>query len=195
MGELWPRWEGHILIFVNSIDNWKLWLVEIEDALLSNVYWRPVRRLRWRIKHVYLRENWTCDLLLQFSRSTVTEDYWWRFTPSLTVWSCSFSAARIPGASNPLRCAARFIEDRKDYVEVYFCRPWRLRWQEGCVLISWRKLSFIWPATCSACVGERLFSTSLKAIESIFKVGIVGLRGLSLYFKVCMTIAETLTLL
>ena len=45
------------------------------------------------------------------------------------------------------------------------------------------------------CVGERLFSISLKAIESIFKVGIVGLRGLSLYFKVCMTIAETLTLL
>ena len=32
------------------------------------------------------------------------------------------------------------------------------------------------------CVGhERLFSTSLKAIERIFKVGIVGLRGLSLY--------------
>ena len=27
------------------------------------------------------------------------------------------------------------------------------------------------------CVGERLFSTSLKAIEIIFKVGIVGLRG------------------
>ena len=33
------------------------------------------------------------------------------------------------------------------------------------------------------CVGERLFSTSLKAIESIFKVGIVCLRGLSLYSK------------
>ena len=87
MGELQSRWEGHILRFVNSIDNWKLWLVEIEDALLSNVYSRPVRRLRWRIKHVYLREDWTCDLLLQFARSTVTEDCGEDSRLSETTWS------------------------------------------------------------------------------------------------------------
>ena len=58
-----------------------------------------------------------------------------------------------------------------------------------------KKACFSLTCDLLLCVGERLFSTSLKAIESIFKVGIVGLRGLSLYFNVCMTIAETLTLL
>ena len=58
-----------------------------------------------------------------------------------------------------------------------------------------KKACFSLTCDLLLCAGERLFSTSLKAIESIFKVGIVGLRGLSLYFKACMTIAETLTLL
>ena len=44
-----------------------------------------------------------------------------------------------------------------------------------------KKACFSLTCDLLLCVGERLFSTSLKAIESIFKVGIVGLRGLSLY--------------
>ena len=58
-----------------------------------------------------------------------------------------------------------------------------------------KKACFSLTCDLLLCAGERLFSTSLKAIESIFKVGIVGLRGLSLYFKFCMIIEETLTLL
>ena len=53
----------------------------------------------------------------------------------------------------------------------------------------------VWPATCSFALVRDCFLLVWKPLKIIFKVGIVGLRGLSLYFKVCMTIAETLTLL
>ena len=66
-----------VLENVDSHHHTIVWSVTVlvEAILLLRVQWRPVRRLRWRIKHVYLCEDWTCDLLLKFARSTVTEDW------------------------------------------------------------------------------------------------------------------------
>jgi len=56
------------------------------------------------------------------------------------------------------------------YVEVYFCRPWRLCWQEGCVLISWRKPTFLWPATCSFALVRDCFLLVWKPLKAYLKL-------------------------
>ena len=49
-------------------------------------------------------------------------------------------------------------------------RPWRLRWQEGCVLISWRKPAFFWPATCSFALVRDFFLLVWKPLKSYLKL-------------------------
>ena len=52
------------------------------------------------------------------------------------------------------------------YVEVCFCIPSRLRWQEGCVLISWRKPAFLWPVTCSFVLVRDCFLLVWKPLKA-----------------------------
>ena len=133
-----------------TVAKWNCDYIAREDCWCTSVFWRVLQRwhcLCWGLKCLSLELR--IDLLIRLLLQAIL---------FCQCWSLIAVTTRLLTSSTRL------------WSVLLKLRLWRLRWQEGCVLISWRKLAFLWPATCSFALVRGCFLLVWKPLKAYLKL-------------------------